>query len=102
MYNAYHLMANYKNKIFTKTKKELTADYIEYIDKSNLEHKISLFHVTIAYGLNHYFINQKLILAGFSMAGENIEANSINEISKHCLENYQSRNHYRYRQVILR
>ena len=31
--------------------------------------KISLFHVTTAYGLNHYYINQKLILAGFPTAG---------------------------------
>jgi hypothetical protein len=42
----------------------------------NLKKIIDLIQVTTAYGLNHYFINQKLILAGFPKACKTIEARS--------------------------
>ena len=83
-------MSCFTNDIFTKFKKDgnvedkLAEEYIEYIEKSKCERIIDLFQVTTAYGLNHYFINQKLILAGFPKAGETIETRSthgnINEL----------------------
>ena len=59
------------NKVKTNNvfEEKLTDEYINFVKNSNHVQKISLFHVTTAYGLNHYYINQKLILAGFPTAG---------------------------------
>jgi hypothetical protein len=70
-------MAQYKDDIYIKINSEkeetLSQNYIRFIKEAEIDLSINLFHVTSAYGLNHYFINQKLILSGFPKAGEIVE-----------------------------
>ncbi len=86
LYTAYQLVADYKQDIYVKIQNvegmedKLSDEYLDYIKKSKIDKMINLFHVTTAYGLNHYFINQKLILAGFPKAGETLE--NVNQLSK--------------------
>jgi hypothetical protein len=72
---SYKLLTEFTKEVVTKNgvEERLTVEYADYIKNSDFDIVINLLDVTTAHGLNHYFINQKRILAGYPKFGETVE-----------------------------
>ena len=83
-------MAQYEDDIYIKINSEseetLSQNYVRFIGDAEIDLFINLSHVTSAYGINNYFINQKLILSGFPKAGEVVEVPELLQENTHYSE----------------